>query len=88
MKAVIWTDVFQSVVMLGGLLTMIIMGIVHVGGVSVVFERACDGGRLNFLKYDLNFIMSMLRFLPLSVCLLVFFVCILCFAVYLFCGFC
>ena len=50
MKAVIWTDVFQGVVMMGGLLTIIIMGTVDVGGSARVFELCRNGSRLNFFK--------------------------------------
>ncbi|XP_065842118.1 sodium-coupled monocarboxylate transporter 1-like isoform X2 [Oscarella lobularis] len=52
MKAVIWTDVFQGVVMMGGLLTIIIMGTVDVGGSARVFELCRNGSRLNFFNFD------------------------------------
>jgi Na+/proline symporter len=51
-KAVIWTDVFQSIVMLGGLMAMIIMGTIHMGGPSAVFHTACNGSRLSILSFD------------------------------------
>ncbi|XP_001630712.2 sodium-coupled monocarboxylate transporter 1 isoform X1 [Nematostella vectensis] len=47
MKAVIWTDVFQGVVMLGGLLAVIAVGTSHVGGISKVFEIAKHGSRFD-----------------------------------------
>ena len=46
MKAVIWTDVFQGVVMLGGMITIIIVGIVKVGSLGKVFDVAYKGHRL------------------------------------------
>ena len=46
MKAVIWTDVFQSVVMMAGLLSIIIVGTIRVGSLSKVFEVAREGDRL------------------------------------------
>ncbi|KAB5542256.1 hypothetical protein PHYPO_G00089500 [Pangasianodon hypophthalmus] len=49
-KAVVWTDVFQMIIML-----------VHVGqsvflqgGVSVIFNNSADGGRLNLWDFDPN----------------------------------
>jgi Na+/proline symporter len=47
MKAVIWTDVFQGIVMLIGLFVIIIVGTSHVGGISKVFEIARNGSRLD-----------------------------------------
>ena len=47
MKAVIWTDVFQGVVMLAGLTTIIIVGTVKVGSLSAVFQLAYKGHRLD-----------------------------------------
>ncbi|CAH3127122.1 unnamed protein product [Porites lobata] len=47
MKAVIWTDVFQGVVMLAGLTTIIIVGTVKVGSLSAVFDTAYKGHRLD-----------------------------------------
>ena len=46
MKAVIWTDVFQGVVMLGGMITIIIVGTVKVGSLGKVFDVAYRGHRL------------------------------------------
>ena len=67
-RAVIWTDVFQSIVMLGGLLTMIIMGTVHMGGPGTVFHRAHNGSRLDVLKY-VNVPICLSCFIVLTVCL-------------------
>lgn len=47
MKAVIWTDVFQGVVMLAGLTTIIVVGTVKVGSLSAVFHTAYKGHRLD-----------------------------------------
>ena len=47
MTAVIWTDVFQGVVMLAGLTTIIIVGTVKVGSLSAVFDTAYKGHRLD-----------------------------------------
>ena len=47
MKAVIWTDVFQGVVMLVGMTTIIIVGTVKVGSFGKVFDIASKGHRLD-----------------------------------------
>lgn len=51
-KAVVWTDVFQLCVMLIGLLTVLIQGSIHIGGLEKVWNIAENGGRLNFLDFD------------------------------------
>ena len=48
MKAVIWTDVFQGVVMLLGMTTIIIIGTVKIGSFGKVFDIARSGCRLDF----------------------------------------
>lgn len=47
MKAVIWTDVFQGIVMLLGMITIIIIGTAKVGGLGKVFDIAHHGHRLD-----------------------------------------
>ncbi|XP_034116700.1 sodium-coupled monocarboxylate transporter 1 isoform X2 [Drosophila albomicans] len=47
LKAVIWTDVVQSFVMYGSILTVCIKGTYDVGGLSVVLQRNQESGRLN-----------------------------------------
>ncbi|NXY80645.1 SC5A5 protein, partial [Glareola pratincola] len=48
MKAVIWTDVFQVVVMLSGFIAIIIRGVLLVGGPARVLGIAANGSRVNF----------------------------------------
>nr|XP_046149097.1 sodium/iodide cotransporter isoform X2 [Oncorhynchus gorbuscha] len=48
MKAVIWTDVFQILVMLSGFIAIFIQGTVLVGGPAMVLEIANNGSRMNF----------------------------------------
>ncbi|XP_059145999.1 sodium-dependent multivitamin transporter-like [Physella acuta] len=50
MKAVIWTDVFQSVIMLAGILAIVIQGTLKVGGMSRVWEINEEWGRIKFFK--------------------------------------
>lgn len=51
MKAVLWADTAQMVIMLGGILAVIIQGTISVGGMGKVWQIAEDGGRINF-KYS------------------------------------
>jgi len=53
-KAVVWTDVFQSVVMLVGMLALVIKGTIHVGGLAAVFSVNKEWGRLDFFDFDLT----------------------------------
>ncbi|XP_041912315.1 sodium/iodide cotransporter isoform X1 [Alosa sapidissima] len=54
MKAVIWTDVFQIVVMLSGFIAIFIQGTILVGGPAKVFEIANNGSRFNFNDFDVD----------------------------------
>ncbi|KAM9848881.1 sodium/iodide cotransporter [Aulostomus maculatus] len=53
MKAVVWTDVFQILVMFSGFVAIFIRGTVLVGGPARVLEIANNGSRINF--NDFNF---------------------------------
>lgn len=50
MKAVIWSDVFQVIVMLGGLIAVLIVGTIKVGGFGKVFDLLEKGQRLKFIE--------------------------------------
>lgn len=52
LKAVIWTDVFQTVVMFAGQLAVIVVGVLRTGGVSEVWRKVWEGNRIAGL--DLN----------------------------------
>ncbi|XP_048246713.1 uncharacterized protein LOC124112462 isoform X8 [Haliotis rufescens] len=54
LKAVIWTDVFQAVVMFAGMLSVIIKGTIDAGGIKAVWTTAAKGGRLNFFNFDMD----------------------------------
>ena len=51
MKAVIWADTVQLVIMLAGQIAIVTQGTINVGGISEVFRIASDGGRINFIQY-------------------------------------
>lgn len=52
LKAVIWTDVFQTVVMFAGQLAVIVVGANQAGGIAEVWRKATNGSRIAGL--DLN----------------------------------
>ncbi|KAM4706701.1 sodium/iodide cotransporter isoform 1-T2 [Discoglossus pictus] len=52
MKAVIWTDVFQVLVMISGFIAIIIQGTLLAGGPSTVLEIASNHSRINFGDFD------------------------------------
>lgn len=54
MKAVIWTDVLQALVILIGLLAAIIQGFIALGGVKRTFSIASNGGRIIFDRFFIS----------------------------------
>lgn len=50
LKAVIWTDVFQSLIMVAGLIVVVIVGSIEVGGFDQVWKINDAFGRLNFFE--------------------------------------
>ncbi|XP_053572971.1 sodium-coupled monocarboxylate transporter 1-like [Bombina bombina] len=52
LKAVVWTDVFQIVIMLAGFIAIIIRGVVVQGGIQTIINDSYYGGRLNFWDFD------------------------------------
>jgi len=49
MKAVVWTDTLQTIIMLVGMLAAFIKAIVSVGGMDNLFAALERGNRQNFL---------------------------------------
>ena len=47
LKAVIWTDVIQMVIMLAGFVAVIARGAVLQGGLGKIWKDAQEGGRLD-----------------------------------------
>lgn len=52
LKAVIWTDVFQTFVMFAGQVAVIVVGTIKVGGMGRVWQLAADQGKVSGI--DLN----------------------------------
>ncbi|XP_077513104.1 sodium-coupled monocarboxylate transporter 1-like [Amblyomma americanum] len=51
-KAVVWADVFQIGLMFGSMITLAVRGTVDLGGLGYVFDRASEGGRLEFFNIN------------------------------------
>ncbi|KAK3580515.1 hypothetical protein CHS0354_009467 [Potamilus streckersoni] len=52
MKAVVWTDFFQSLVMIAGLLAIAIQGAIRAGGLEKVWQINYDWGRIQFFDFN------------------------------------
>ncbi|XP_075145582.1 kin of rumpel isoform X4 [Haematobia irritans] len=53
-RGVVWTDVIQSFVMFGSIILLSIKGTIDIGGVSVLWQRNMEGGRLKFPDLTLD----------------------------------
>ena len=49
-KAVVFTDAWQVVVMFISVVVVVIIGTIAVGGLDVIWERSMEGGRIDFFK--------------------------------------
>ncbi|EMP28121.1 Sodium-coupled monocarboxylate transporter 2 [Chelonia mydas] len=54
LKAVVWTDAFQLVVMVIGFLTVLIQGTIQNGGLTNIWENANNGSRLAVFDFDVD----------------------------------
>ena len=52
MKGVIWTDVFQTCIILIGLIVVLIIGTTEVGTFGDVLKIASDGGRTDIFRWE------------------------------------
>ncbi|KAJ7399733.1 Sodium-coupled monocarboxylate transporter 2 [Pitangus sulphuratus] len=52
LKAVVWTDAFQMLVMVAGFVTVLIRGTSLNGGPTKIWEDAYEGSRLNIFDFD------------------------------------
>jgi solute carrier family 5 (sodium-coupled monocarboxylate transporter), member 8/12 len=50
LKAVVWTDTLQFILMIGGVLAVTILGLNATGGFANVWKTSDEGGRLIFFK--------------------------------------
>ncbi|XP_062433040.1 sodium-coupled monocarboxylate transporter 2 [Rhea pennata] len=54
LKAVVWTDAFQMIVMVAGFATVLIRGTILNGGPTNIWQRASEGSRLNIFDFDVD----------------------------------
>ncbi|XP_023176125.2 sodium-coupled monocarboxylate transporter 1 isoform X6 [Drosophila hydei] len=54
LKAVVWTDVIQTVIMVGAVIIVVIKGTMNVGGLGVVIQRNLETGRLEWPELTLD----------------------------------
>lgn len=54
MKAVLWTDSFQTIMMVVGLMATLIQGCIEMGGFSNAWEIAKNNERVYFTEYVFN----------------------------------
>nr|CAD7595853.1 unnamed protein product [Timema genevievae] len=54
LKAVVWSDTLQLILMFGGVIVVMILGTIKIGGPEVVFQRSEQSGRLEFFNLDLD----------------------------------
>ncbi|XP_059477403.1 sodium-coupled monocarboxylate transporter 1-like [Neocloeon triangulifer] len=52
LKAVVWTDTLQTIIMFFGIIIVMILGTAYVGGFGVVFNRNAQSDRLEFFNFD------------------------------------
>ncbi|OWF39948.1 sodium-coupled monocarboxylate transporter 1-like [Mizuhopecten yessoensis] len=52
LRAVLWTDTFQTFVVVGGLVGIIAIGCTKFGGIGEVWNIAQQGGRIQFFNFD------------------------------------
>ncbi|XP_015913634.1 putative sodium-dependent multivitamin transporter isoform X2 [Parasteatoda tepidariorum] len=50
LKAVLWTDVFQAILMYITIMAVVVSGVIAVGGISEVYNIANEGGRIIFFN--------------------------------------
>lgn len=53
-KAVVWTDVVQMLLIFVGYIMVITSGLIHIGGISKAWEVAEKGGRIIFLNLNVS----------------------------------
>ena len=51
MKAVLWADAFQGVVMLIGVVVIVVLATGRIGGIEEVWRLAEEGGRIMWFEY-------------------------------------
>ena len=50
-KAVVWTDAFQILIITVGMVALLIKGVLEVGSIDLVIQRVKDGGRMPYFEW-------------------------------------
>ena len=50
LKAVVWTDTLQQIIMMVSSIVVIVLGVIAVGGFDVMWQRNLAGDRIEFFK--------------------------------------
>jgi Na+/proline symporter len=58
LKAVVWTDTLQQIIMMASSIVVMVLGIIAVGGLDIMWHRNVDGDRIEFFKYGTEQITS------------------------------
>jgi len=53
-KGVIWSNVFQLIMMFAGVISVIVVGAINQGGFGNIWQQNYEGGRIEFLNFDAN----------------------------------
>lgn len=61
LRAVLLTDVFQSILMFAAVFTVIISGVISAGGFGEIFKVASEGGRLELWKFVVNLTLGIIN---------------------------
>ncbi|XP_076278532.1 sodium-coupled monocarboxylate transporter 2 isoform X2 [Lasioglossum baleicum] len=54
LKAVVWTDAVQTIVMFGGVVLVAVYGTIRVGGIDFVWEKNRETNRIEFFNFDMD----------------------------------
>ncbi|XP_067005054.2 sodium-coupled monocarboxylate transporter 1 isoform X1 [Anabrus simplex] len=54
LKAVVWTDVIQTIIMFGAMILVAVKGSMDVGGAAVVWQRNLDSGRIELPNLSID----------------------------------
>ncbi|GFQ79989.1 sodium-coupled monocarboxylate transporter 2 [Trichonephila clavata] len=54
MKAVVWTDFFQALMMYASIIVILVKGAYDLGGMDVVWQKSLEGGRIEFFRFDFD----------------------------------
>ena len=54
LKAVVWADVLQAVIMAAGMVAIVVQGAINVGGFCNIFTISAEHGRMNIFNFNFD----------------------------------